>query len=1241
MKRTFYLLLLVFVLTLVFIPKDTYALTSSQYKNRHVCSSYELAGAHTDGEAATVGCYNSYSEAKNAMISNGASDLFIFDETSSTTKIVDAMYAIVDLGGAEVVYLYESSSLSTRLYTGINTTGYGSDAAFIEINPSNYAAKIKIANFTGWVGRNNYTIIPINWIKRNTNYTVTNNAITHNYCANPATSTGYSATTIGPKPNMLSTGNYYSYDGHYFYTNMKTMLDDYKNNRNSNAVNKNNEYYNYYMYLSNRTKTTYSSINIDEYTRNVLGVKYDEYGDVDKDYASRLYGKGLYFYNTQQLYGVNALLSYSLSRNETANGTSNLAINKNNGFGLNAVDSSPTESARYYATFSSSIYGYASKWNSYGFSYATDWRYFGPAFGDKQNGMNVKYATDAYWSEKMAAKYYGLDSYYGLNDYNYYQLGVVTKPTNAYFNTSASRVIYTYPEAGDQLVIVGETGNYYKVMSDMNIDSNGNLVGSGSDYTKPYNWNANYVYVAKSDVKKINNGKNGYIDPSSVTNYKDSNYTYDLYVEDTVLKPKVAILNNDTNYYYDSALTSKTGKKVLKDKWVMVYSAAYNANGEIVSYLITSDYMLDQKHWVNASSLKFITTGYGKQTVNIPGEYEWVCSEPIDSSIYKIGGQYTNSYVPLLTSKVDSKGNVWYKVPVSLDTNTNSYGWILASEPNAHIDLTMHYVTNNNPVIIANDKEIIEGSSFDEKANVKATDSEDGDITSKIKVISNNVNTSLAGVYQITYSVTDNDNATTTKTINVVVKANNKPEISADDIEITVGGAFKELDGVTAKDLEDGNLTSKIKVTSNNVNTKVIGDYKVIYEVTDNNGGKTIKERKVSVVRDNDPVINASDKTISLNSKFDELSGVTATDREDGDITKNIKVIDNTVDTKVLGEYKVTYQVTDSYGNKVSKTIKIVVTEKKLVEAKGNFYLSYLKEKDGYLKLQGYQTIIGIDNNLNNDIIYEIVFQNIETLEEKVFEATRITKEEDIPKKVYSPDGKDYTYSWFNIKIDIDELDIGNYKMYVIAKTCDKYSKSLINNKVYNEQITEVKSNTNSAIISNNYDTSNSFIELKIRKDMLIEKTSSYIYNQYEKYTKFEFNDDTTLHLKGNSYSYGMDLSNNKNVERNIIFENKQTYKTYKMSLGSITNGNYKVILPVDDKLDKTRAWYDANIDISEIPKGEYVIYISTKSNISDISEMKEKLSRSLDNVVKTINNKIYSFSINKERGNRIELIVK
>ena len=40
------------------------------------------------------------------------------------------------------------------------------------------------------------------------------------------------------------------------------------------------------------------------------------------------------------------------------------------------------------------------------------------------------------------------------------------------------------------------------------------------------------------------------------------------------------------------------------------------------------------------------------------------------------------------------------------------------------------------------------------------------------------------------------------------------------------------------------------------------------------------------------------------------------------------------------------------------------------------------------------------------------------------------------------------------------------------------------------------------------------------------------------------------------------------------------------------------------------------------------------------INEFTEKLGRSLDNVTKTINNKKYSFSVNKNRGNRIEMTV-
>ena len=73
------------------------------------------------------------------------------------------------------------------------------------------------------------------------------------------------------------------------------------------------------------------------------------------------------------------------------------------------------------------------------------------------------------------------------------------------------------------------------------------------------------------------------------------------------------------------------------------------------------------------------------------------------------------------------------------------------------------------------------------------------------------------------------------------------------------------------------------------------------------------------------PTISASDKTITVGDKFDSLKDVTANDKEDGDLTSKIKVISNTVDTKKAGTYEVTYQVTDSQGAAVTRTIKVTV----------------------------------------------------------------------------------------------------------------------------------------------------------------------------------------------------------------------------------------------------------------------------------------------------------------------------
>ena len=530
------LLLALFAFCIIIFPKETYAFSSENYKNKSLCGNYEVAGMHSDGVIDPVACLNTFEEAQAWMKKNGADDLVVFGKVAGKTKILDANLALVDLSvNPETLTYFYTDKEKTSSYTYMDTGSLygGVDGALISASYSNahgrFVIKVKIGNFTGWILDTTYEIVPLTWVKSSSSYTVTNENIKHNYVNKiQETYSGSRGSIIGPKPDMLSPGTYYSYDGKYFYKDRKNMLKDYKNGNYNNAVNKNNEYYNYYMYLSNHTRTSYSSQNIDEYIRNNMGYKMDAYGNKAESGASRLYGKGQFYYYAQEKYGVNALLALSLSRNETGNGTSNLAVNKNNGFGLNAVDSNPYGSASQYVTYAHSILGYASDWITYGYAHPRDWRYFGPQFGDKWIGMNVKYASDTYWSEKMASHYYAFDKAKGLQDYNFYQLGVLKK--GAVWARSdaknSAKGIYQYPEAEDGVVIVGEKqgdsveGNttWYEVVSDLNIDNNYNEITSGD-----YNWDKT-VYVPATYIKKINKGKNGYISPNEVTSYQDRDY---------------------------------------------------------------------------------------------------------------------------------------------------------------------------------------------------------------------------------------------------------------------------------------------------------------------------------------------------------------------------------------------------------------------------------------------------------------------------------------------------------------------------------------------------------------------------------------------------------------------------------------------------------------------------------------------------------------------------------------------
>ena len=1160
--------------------KNVYAFDSNNYKNKSLCGNFEVAGFHSDGGIDTVKCAGSYEEAKNWMKSNGADDLAIMTKVNGQTKIIDANVALLDLSvnPETLTYFYTNPNLTGSSYTymDIGSLYGGVDGAHMEsaYGSAGWVAKVKTGNFTGWIKASTYEIVPITWVKSKSSYTVTNESIRHNYVAKiQNTYSGSAGSTIGPKPDMLGTGTYYSYDGHFFYTDMTRLIKDYKNGNNNKAVNSTKPYYNYYMFLSNHTKTAYSSTNIDEYIRNNMGYKENVYGNAASDKTSRLYGSGTFFYYAQQKYGVNAILALSLSRNETGNGRSNLAINKNNGFGLNAVDSNPTQAANWYASFSSSILGYASKWVTYGYAHPRDWRYFGPQFGDKWIGMNVKYASDTYWSEKMASNYYSLDRALGLQDYNYYQLGIVNGPTNAYQSPStSSRFIYEYPEREDALVIVGETTSngekWYKVVSDLNIDSNYNEITNGD-----YNWNG-YVYVQASKVSKINNGKNGYVSPNNVYKYKDTNYTYDLYIENANLKPKVAISTKNTSYYYNSTLDNSTGKTLLKDRYVMVYTAAYE-NGMPVAYLVTSDYFHDQKEWVPADSIKFTNTAYGKTSVTVSGNcYTWINYNTDDAKYSLISGLYTNTYVPVLEEK-QVGSNKWYKVPVNLTGNDNVYGYTLASAPGVSITLSQSVVVNQKPTINANDKTIDEQTTFNPKDGVTSYDPEDGDITSKIEVIENKVNTNTPGTYQVTYRVSDSKGETVTKTINITVKENKAPVIEAKDIELTVGDSFNPTNNVKATDAEDGDITKNIKVVENTTDTTKAGTYKVVYKVADSKNKETTKEIKVVV-----------------KEKQEETTPDEEIDIDDMDIDEIIEH-----------------------------------------QGSGDFYLEGLdfdKTTKSFM-ISGYLTILN-KNNTNKE--YALLFVNKDTEEVYVSEIDKWTK--DTPYDLGTENGYSYTDSWFKGKIDFTDIPNGDYDLYMLAATDDSFAIELVDN-FFNQDIDRRGEDDNHGynfkVLSN---LKTQAIELNVRDELYTTSVAPTYRNMINEFEEIKFINNK-LYIEGYSYNYNGIYNNQLSITRKVILENNKTYKQEVFDVSS-TKGPYT--LSTKDNQDKTYAWYEKELDISNLEKGTYTILVYTKtSNAEDFGELSDMFESIKETA--TINNKKYTVTYNKDKQDRIEITVE
>lgn len=342
------------------------------------------------------------------------------------------------------------------------------------------------------------------------------------------------------------------------------------------------------------------------------------------------------------------------------------------------------------------------------------------------------------------------------------------------------------------------------------------------------------------------------------------------------------------------------------------------------------------------------------------------------------------------------------------------------SGEDSNVNDNVNEFTNTAPEIIANDKTIKVGDSFNEYADVKAIDKEEGDITSKIKVIKNTVVLNTPGVYEVTYKVSDKQGLTTTKTISVTVRSNEKPVITgADNIEIKVGTVFDIKAGVEAIDKEEGSLTDKISVTGNfDYNTP--GKYKITYSITDKDGNTTTVVRTITVVEKEieNAVINANNVTIKVGDIFNPLEGVTVTDPKNPNIIDTLKYTSD-VDTTKPGIYKVVYEVVGSNGKLVTKTISVTVlsNEKPIITGADDIEIQFGSSFDARkdVKATDYEDLdltkkIVVTGDVNTSVpgTYEITYSvtdkdgNTTTIIRKV-----IVKEEDkpvIPEKPEVPE---------------------------------------------------------------------------------------------------------------------------------------------------------------------------------------------------------------------------------------------
>lgn len=344
----------------------------------------------------------------------------------------------------------------------------------------------------------------------------------------------------------------------------------------------------------------------------------------------------------------------------------------------------------------------------------------------------------------------------------------------------------------------------------------------------------------------------------------------------------------------------------------------------------TSNITVTAQYDPNTYSVKYNGNGSTSGSVSNSSHTYDVAKKLNDNKYTKTGYQYTG-----WNTKADGSGTSYSDEQSVKNLTTKNGGTV-----------TLYAKWDKAPSITAGDQSFYENEITSEQwenlrmKGVSASDQEDGNLSRKIKITSDNVNVTKSGIYHVTYEITDSVGQTVTKTVTITIKKNDPPFINAKD-KIYYEKEYSQrewesqlrMEGVSASDTEDGNITNKIKVIYDDVEMDKVGKHKVIFEVTDTFGKKSEKTITVMIIYNNPPKITAESKIFYENEitldewKREVWKDVSAEDEEDGSLIDQIKIIKDDVDPTTPGAYEVIYEVTDSLGKTTQKEIDVTILE--------------------------------------------------------------------------------------------------------------------------------------------------------------------------------------------------------------------------------------------------------------------------------------------------------------------------